>query len=175
MYVNTAKAAKLLNISRRRLLDLLQKGRVIGAYKCGRFWIIPVNEGLPQIIPGTRGKQGQWKTTTTTSERTIVHINKNHIQHNASKTAITRKPVIVVKTYKSSKIPQKNNSAKAIANIYARSLEIPYPCRVVYEPDDPLNCGAKVWIEVLGDDLIPIQAPGNLVKYSAIAEMFNAQ
>ena len=169
MYVHTAEAAKLLNISRRRLLDLLQKGRVIGAYKCGRCWIIPLNGGLPQIIAGKRGRKGQWRTEKPISKRTIVHINKNHIQQNTGKTAVTRKPVIVVKTYKASKLSNKNNSSKAIASMYASRLEIPYPCKVVYEPDNPLNCGAKVWIEVLGEDLISLQPPGNLVTYSAIA------
>lgn len=155
MYIHTSEAAKLLNISRRRLLDLLQKGRVIGAYKSGRCWLIPINDGLPQIVAGKRGRGGQWQKKTT-SKRTIVHINKNHIQQNSRKAASSRKPVIAIKTYK-------GHGEKAIASVYVRSLEIPYPCRVVYQPDNPLSCGAKVWIEVLGDDLIALQPPGNLI------------
>ena len=42
-------------------------------------------------------------------------------------------PVLTVKTYKS--------------NDYAHSVDISGPCRVVYSPDKPLSCGAKVWIE----------------------------
>lgn len=171
MYVHTGEAARLLNIPRRRLLDLLQKGRVIGAYKCGHCWIIPLYDGLPQIVAGKRGRKGQWRTQKKTpSKKTIVHINKNHIQQNARKTAAKKKPVIAVKTYKDSQATNKSNSSKAIASMYARSLEIPYPCRIVYQPDNPLCCGAKVWIEVLGRDLIAIQPPGNLVAYSAIDE-----
>lgn len=168
MYVHTSEAAKLLNISRRRLLDLLQKGRVIGAYKSGHCWIIPLNDGLPQIVAGKRGKKGQWKTKKKlTNKKTIVHINKNHIQQNTRKTAATLKPVIAIKTYNASEVSNKGQSKKA-SSMYARSLEIPYPCRVVYQPDNPLSCGAKVWLEVLEGDLIAIQPPGNLVAYSMI-------
>ncbi len=63
MYIHTTEAAKLLGIIPRRLLDLLQKGRVVGAYKSGRCWIIPLFDGLPKIIPGKRGRTGTWKTT----------------------------------------------------------------------------------------------------------------
>lgn len=164
MYVHTPQAAKLLNISRRRLLDLLQKGRVIGAYKSDRYWLIPLNDGLPQIVPGKRGRKGQWKTKKPQTKRTVVHINKNHIQQNNKSTVECHKPVIAVKTYRSSQLPHKRNGSKAIANVYVRVLEIPYPCRVVYQPDNPLSCGAKVWIEVMGEDLISLQPPGNLVS-----------
>ena len=44
------------------------------------------------------------------------------------------------------------------------ALEIPAPCRVVYQPDKPLDCGAKVWIEVLDFDLEVIQPPGNIAR-----------
>ena len=177
MYVTTGEATKLLNISSRRLLDLLQKGRVVGAYKSGRYWLIPLNNGLPQIIAGKRGRRGTWNTSAT-EKKTIVHINKNHIQQNTHRTESTRKPVIAIKNKKCSQ-------GKASANLYARSLEIPYPCRIVYQPDNPLHslgarslasyadagshrCGAKVWIEVLGGDLIAIQPPGHLIPYSMI-------
>ena len=42
-------------------------------------------------------------------------------------------PVITVKTYKS--------------NIKGNEVEIHGPSRVVYSPDKPLSCGARVWIE----------------------------
>ena len=32
-------------------------------------------------------------------------------------------------------------------NNYGHEVEINGPCRVVYSPDKPLSCGAKVWIE----------------------------
>lgn len=44
-----------------------------------------------------------------------------------------QEPVISVKTYK--------------GNTKAHSVEIDGPSRVVYSPDKPLSCGARVWIE----------------------------
>ena len=63
--------------------------------------------------------------------KTIVHVNQHVIRHN-TKTG-DRDPVLTVKTYKS--------------NDYGHEVEITGPCRVVYPPDKPLSCGAKVWIE----------------------------
>ena len=61
----------------------------------------------------------------------IVHINQHVIRSNAKRGE--REPVITVKTYKS--------------NDYAHEVVIDGPCKVVYSPDKPLSCGAKVWIE----------------------------
>ena len=61
----------------------------------------------------------------------IIHINQHVIRSN-SKTG-ERKPVITVKTYKD--------------NNYAREVYVDGPCKIVYSPDKPLSCGAKVWIE----------------------------
>tara|TARA_R110002049_G_scaffold158058_1_gene322992 strand:- start:65 stop:289 length:225 start_codon:yes stop_codon:yes gene_type:complete len=69
------------------------------------------------------------------SMKKIVHINQPVIKKNA-KTG-ERNPVITVKTYKS--------------NDYAHEVFIDGPCKVVYSPDKPLSCGAKVWIETEAD------------------------
>ena len=63
--------------------------------------------------------------------KTIIHVNQHVIKANA-KTGATD-PVLTVKTYKE--------------NIYAHEVEIKGPSRIVYSPDKPLSCGAKVWIE----------------------------
>ena len=63
--------------------------------------------------------------------KTIVHVNQHVIRRN-TKTG-EREPVLTVKTYK--------------ANQYAHAVRIEGPCRVVYSPDGPLSCGARVWIE----------------------------
>jgi hypothetical protein len=63
--------------------------------------------------------------------KTIIHVNQHVIKSNA-KTGATD-PVLTVKTYKS--------------NTYAREVNILGASRVVYSPDKPLSCGAKVWIE----------------------------
>jgi len=69
--------------------------------------------------------------------KTIVHVNQHKIRDNT--TALRNdplariEPVLTVKTYKS--------------NDYAFEVEIDGPCKIVYRPDDPLSCGARVWIE----------------------------
>lgn len=63
--------------------------------------------------------------------KTIIHVNQHVIKDNAKTGA--RNPTLTVKTYKS--------------NTYATSVSIEGPSRVVYSPDKPLSCGAKVWIE----------------------------
>ena len=60
-----------------------------------------------------------------------IHVNQHKIRHN-TKTG-DRQPVLTVKTYKS--------------NTYGHEVVIDGPCRVVYRPDKPLPCGARVWIE----------------------------
>ncbi|MDJ0745845.1 MAG: helix-turn-helix domain-containing protein [Xenococcaceae cyanobacterium MO_167.B27] len=147
MYVHTTKAASLLGISPRRLRQLLQQGRVKGAYKSGKFWLIPLYNGLPQITKAKRGQAGTWKTKKQ-PKKTIVHVNSNTIKRNAKKSFGQREPVIAIKGRK---------------NINVHQLEIPVPCRVIYQPDKPLSCGAKVWIEVLDFDLESIQPLANIV------------
>lgn len=61
----------------------------------------------------------------------IIHINQHVIRKN-NKTG-EREPVITCKTYKD--------------NTYCHELIINGPCKVIYSPDKPLSCGAKVWIE----------------------------
>ena len=67
--------------------------------------------------------------------KTIVHVNQHIIRRN-SKTG-ERNPVITVKTYRS--------------NEYANEVLITGDCKVIYSPDKPLSCGAKVWIETMED------------------------
>jgi hypothetical protein len=63
--------------------------------------------------------------------RTIVHVNQHIVRANANVGA--NEPCLTVKTYRS--------------NTYAHEALITGPCRVVYSPDKPLPCGARVWIE----------------------------
>ena len=41
MYVGTSELAEILNYSTSRVRKLLSEGRVKGAYKSGKNWIIP--------------------------------------------------------------------------------------------------------------------------------------
>lgn len=60
-----------------------------------------------------------------------IHINQHVIRANAKNG--TNDPAITVKTYKE--------------NFYAHQVEIEGPSSVIYSPNKPLNCGARVWIE----------------------------
>ena len=71
-----------------------------------------------------------------------VHINQHIIRRN-QKTG-ERKPVITVKTYKS--------------NDYCYEAIIGGPCKVIYSPDKPLSCGARVWIET-DSEIICVASP----------------
>lgn len=68
--------------------------------------------------------------------KTIIHVNQAHIRNNRKVDPEARVPVLTVKTYKS--------------NVYTNSVTIEGPSRVVYSPDKPLSCGARVWIETEG-------------------------
>jgi len=71
-------------------------------------------------------------------KKTKIHVNQHVIKKN-SKTG-ERNPVLTVKSGSS--------------NIYAHRVEILGPSFVVYSPDKPLSCGAKVWIETESEVVI---------------------
>ena len=131
MIVGTTETAKILNISTARLRVLLIAGRVEGAYKTGRIWLIPLFKGKPIIRKGKRGPAPRWRNPRKPA-KTIVHVNTQRIKQNQK--ASRHQPVITVK--------RGNN------NQYGYEVQIPGGCRVVYRPDNP-KCGARVWIETL--------------------------
>ena len=61
----------------------------------------------------------------------IIHVNMHVIRKNKKKGE--RNPTITVKTYKT--------------NTYAHEVDILGPSKVIYSPDKPLSCGARLWIE----------------------------
>ena len=63
--------------------------------------------------------------------KTRIHVNQHKIRSNLKNNL--KEPVITVKTSKS--------------NTYAHEVKIKGPSKVIYSPDKPLSCGAKVWIE----------------------------
>ena len=73
-----------------------------------------------------------------------IHINMQKIR--ANKKHGTNEPVITVKTYKT--------------NTYGHEVEILGDSKVVYSPDKPLSCGARVWIETDAEVKIDGQALG---------------
>jgi len=69
------------------------------------------------------------------SRKTIVHVNMHVIRRN--KKDGTNDPVLTVKL--------------GNRNVYAHEVRIEGPSRVIYSPDKPLSCGAKVWIETFSN------------------------
>jgi len=60
-----------------------------------------------------------------------IHVNQHHIKANRKHNKDL--PVLTVKTYKS--------------NTTCNKVDIQGSSRVIYSPDKPLSCGARVWIE----------------------------
>ena len=67
--------------------------------------------------------------------RTRIHVNQHKIRSN--KKHNLNEPVITVKTSKS--------------NTYGHEVEVLGPSKIIYSPDKPLSCGARVWIETEGE------------------------
>ena len=67
--------------------------------------------------------------------KTIIHVNQHKIRSN--KKHNLNEPVITVKTSKS--------------NTYGHEVELLGPSKIIYSPDKPLSCGARVWIETEGE------------------------
>jgi len=68
--------------------------------------------------------------------KTIIHVNQHKIKSNGKTGG--KEPVLTCKTYKT------NNYAHE-AIIYGQDGK--EAAKVIYSPDEPLGCGAKVWIE----------------------------
>jgi hypothetical protein len=68
--------------------------------------------------------------------KTIIHVNQHKIKKN-SKTG-SKDPVITCKTYKDNRYAHE-------AIIYGQDGK--EAAKIIYSPDKPLGCGAKVWIE----------------------------
>ena len=72
-----------------------------------------------------------------------IHVNQHIIRRNHK--SGERNPVLTVKGHKSKLKGGFNKTAST--NDYCHEVEISGPCRIIYSPDDPLSCGARVWIE----------------------------
>lgn len=67
--------------------------------------------------------------------KTIIHVNQHNIKANAKGENL---PVITCKTYK-------NNTYANEVVIYGQDGK--EAAKIVYSPNKPLSCGARVWIE----------------------------
>jgi hypothetical protein len=62
--------------------------------------------------------------------KTRIHVNQHNIRANAKGADL---PVLTVKSYKE--------------NIKCNEVIVHGDSKIIYSPDKPLSCGAKVWIE----------------------------
>lgn len=70
--------------------------------------------------------------------KTIIHVNQHIIRANSK--SEQRDPPLTIKTYKE--------------NRKGFEVEISGSARVIYRPDKPLSCGAKVWIETESEVIV---------------------
>ena len=127
----------LLNISVSRVKVLLQQNRIKGATKKGRVWRIPLFKGIPKVQARGRGLRGTWRRRPS-QKSTIVHVNKPQIDCNRKNK--TNQPVIIIR--------------QGSRTTCCHMAEIKGECRIVYQPNNPLSCGAVLWIEVVPDTLV---------------------
>lgn len=64
-----------------------------------------------------------------------IHVNQHNIRANAKDGG--NRPTITVKTYKS--------------NTLCNRVKINGPSELVYRPNKPLSCGARLWIQTTAD------------------------
>jgi hypothetical protein len=76
----------------------------------------------------------------------IVHVHLLRIRQNAHAEISNRLPPIIVRDGRK--------------RSYANAVDVLGPCRIVYSPDDPLDCGARVWIETEADVAREAGMPG---------------
>ena len=63
--------------------------------------------------------------------KTRIHVNQHVIRKNRRDGE--NNPVLTAKTYKD--------------NRYGHNVKISGPCEIIYRPENPLSCGAHVWVE----------------------------
>lgn len=74
------------------------------------------------------------------AKKTIIHVNQHVIKANRKNNEVN--PVLTIKSYNT--------------NEYCHEVEVQGTVRVVYSPDNPLSCGAHVWIET-NDNVVIIK------------------
>ncbi|NEO56751.1 MAG: helix-turn-helix domain-containing protein [Okeania sp. SIO3B5] len=135
MVVGTTEAAFLLNISTARVRVLLKEGRIKGANKKGRSWLIPLNsQGIPEIIPGSRGPDGTWNK----GQRT-------------SKTVIQILPTVINANHQNGTCLPAINIQQGDRHHLCHEADILGPCKIIYQPSQG-NSGptgeTNLWIEI---------------------------
>lgn len=135
MIVGTTQAAFLLNISTARVRLLLKEGRIKGARKNGRSWLIPLNsQGIPEVTPGRRGPDGTWNRGQRIS-KTLIHVL----------------PAVVNANHKNGTSLPAVSISQGDRNDLCHEAEILGPCKIVYQPHNLSRSqtgGTSLWIEI---------------------------
>jgi len=137
MLVGSTQAASLLGICAQRVRQLLKEGRILGAKKVGRFWQIPLYNGMPVVEDRDNGPDGTWRKRPQEAN-TIIHVFKRQFESN--KKYQTLEPVIIVR--QGSRVT------------HCHEVDINGPSKLVYRPFQETYFRAKLWIEVEPD--IPV-------------------
>ena len=137
-YIGAGQAASLWNVCEQRARAMLRAGKIKGAYKNQKgVWMVPIEKKMPKVTPGTRGPKGRWQKRPRTAE-TIILVNRKRIDKNKKNQRENNgkpcQPVLSVK---------QGTRRKR----YGHEVQIEGPCKLIYRPNDPLDCGATVWIE----------------------------
>ena len=131
MYVGTKEVASILRISVERVRLLLKQGRIKGAFKVGRVWVIPLVGEKPIISKGRRGPSARWCKNHKIGV-TKIYVKKNEVNSNYNRGE--NKPVISVN--------RSNSNA-----VCGHEVIISGPCRIVYQPEKEKN--PRLWIETI--------------------------
>jgi hypothetical protein len=82
--------------------------------------------------------------------KAVININRHVIAHNR-KTG-QQQPPITVKAGRN--------------NVYCSEVVVTGTVRIIYQPDDPLKCGATAWLEVDGE----VQYLGEVMTHSVLMQ-----
>jgi hypothetical protein len=127
-WISTTETAIRLGISNARVRQLLAEGRIKGACKIGKYWMIPLFDGKPSIQKGTRGPKPRW-ISARAKAKTKIYINRAKLTQNKNRG--TCHPVMSVN--------------RVDRNFYGHEVAIDGPCRIVYQPEKENN--PRIWIE----------------------------
>lgn len=137
--VGVKEAAKLMGVSEARVRYLAKQDRIRDVYKIGNSWAIPLYKGMPVITKGKRGPLPSWKTRQRRGNKiNIIHVHKQKISKK-DKNGYYYAPILI------------KNSSQEEDDYAALKLALGGPAIVRYEPENPLSCGAKIWIETICD------------------------
>lgn len=137
MFIGTVQAAQLLNISPRRVRTLLSQGRIEGAYKLGRAWLIPLRDGRPSLIEGKRGPKSRWSK-----------LVRKPRQENLAVVKVLRDGI--AKNFKKQKVEEAVISIKREHNhaVHVHEILLNGPSRLCYSLTPRKDKGgATVWLE----------------------------